>query len=322
MFDPDPGARQLVRVMSARRVSVVLLLAAGSLAGASAPGSIARADDERALTTLEDVHAACRDAEAYPARDLLTVEVQPGWSFGALDEDGFLAIRARRSFRAVGARVELFAAHMETLGIVATPERAATLETERERGARLRLGFFIGFDEPDRTACLLRSRHAVTTVRMDVAYVELVARDGTVLAREDSDRYRAWRDDRERQDVPGSGPRAALGEATTPSGAAPEAWQQALTTAAQGAVGRALAQCHRDGVARGAEETARVIVRLRVDGRTGRVTESTPAISNLGDSDEGTCVAAALRGVTLSPGPGEWGGRTIDLDVPVRLAAD
>ena len=53
----------------------------------------------------------------------------------------------------------------------------------RERGARLRLGFFIGFDEPDRTACLLRSRHAVTTVRMDVAYVELVARDGTILAK-------------------------------------------------------------------------------------------------------------------------------------------
>lgn len=306
--------------MSARPVSVALLVAVAALA--AAPRSIARADDERALATLEQVHAACRDAESYPARDLLAVEVQPGWSFGALDEDGFLAIRARRSFRAVGARVELFAAHMETLGLVATPARAAELEAARERGARLRIGFFLGYDEPDRTACLLRSRHAVTTVRMDVAYVELVARDGTVIAREDSDRYRAWRDDRERQDVPGSGPRAALGVATTPSGAAPDAWQQALTTAGQGAVGRALAQCHRDGVARGAEESARVIVRLRVDGRTGRVTDSTLAISNLGDTDEGTCVASALRDVTLSPGPAEWGTRTVELDVPVRLAAD
>lgn len=292
------------------------------LALLSLPASVARADDERVLAALEDVHAACRDAELHPARDLLVVEVQPGWTFGELDDEGFLAIQARRAFRASFGRVELFAAHMESIGLVATPERADQLEAARARGARLRIGFFLGYDEPDRTACLLRSRHAVTTVRMDVAYVELLEPDGATIAREDTDRYRAWRDDHDREAVPGSGPRAAIGQATTPSGAVPDAWQQGLATAAQGDVGRAIAQCHRDGVARGAEASAQVIVRLRVDGRTGRVTESALAISDLGDSDEGECVAGAMRSVALPPGPAEWGTRTVDVSVPVRLAAD
>lgn len=284
--------------------------------------AVARADRERELTDLDEVHEACRDAERNAPRELLVTELDAGWRFGTLTEEGFLAIEPQRNFRAQGGRVELFASRFEPIGIVATSERAEQLEAARREGARLRVGFFLGFDEPDRTACLLRSRHAVSMVRMDVAFVELLSADGTVLAREDTDRYRAWRDDAERDALPGEGPRAALGTPSVPSGTVPEPWERSLAAASTGAVGRALSACHRDGVARGAEETGRVIVRLRVDGRTGRVLESELAVSDLGDTAEAECMAGALRDVSLPPGPGEWAARTVDLQVPVRVATD
>ncbi|AKF05803.1 hypothetical protein [Sandaracinus amylolyticus] len=282
--------------------------------------ALAHADQERAVATLESLQDACRIAQARPARELLVVDVEPGWTFGTLSEDGFLAIESRRNFRALGGRVELYPARLEPLGLVATAERADELEAARQRGARLRIGFFLGFDEPERTSCVLRSRHAVSTVRMDVGYVELLAEDGAVLAREDTERYRAWRDDAERQAVPGEGPRAALGTPSTPSGAVPEPWQTGVVAAGTGEVARALAVCHRDGIARGAETTGRIVVRVRVDGRTGRVVESRPAISDVGDSAEAECVAGALRAITLPPVTSD--ARTFDLDVPVRVVAD
>lgn len=298
-------------------VALVALLAPMALAPTAA-----RADRERVLGDLDAVRDACRFAEARPAREVLVAELDPGWRFGTLTEDGFLAIEARRNFRALRGRAELFTAGLEPIGFVATPERADELEAARARGARLRVGFFLGFDQPDRTACVVRSRFGVSTIRMDVAFVELLAPDGTLIAREDTDRYRAWHDDAERNEVPGTGPRAAIDAPSTPSGAVPDAWRDGLTRATAGDVGRALSVCHRDGIARGAETTGRVVVRLRVDGRTGRVVESELALSDLGDTEEAECVAGALRGVALPPGPGEWATRTVELTVPVRLVAE
>lgn len=287
-----------------------------------APALPARADGERALADLEAVRQACATAEQRAQRELLVVEVEPGWSFGALTEEGFLPVEANRNFRMVGDRVELFASRLEPIGLVATEERAEQLEAARARGARLRVGFFLGFDEPDRTACLIRSRHATSTVRMDVAFLELLAEDGSLIAREDTNRYRAWQDDAERDAVPGEGPRAALGAPTVPSGTVPETWERGVAAASSGPIGRALSTCHRDGVARGAEASGRVIVRLRVDGRTGRVVESEVAVSNVGDTEDAECMATTLRQLTLPPGTGEMGTRVVDLQVPVRVAAD
>jgi hypothetical protein len=297
-------------------MSVVLFVAL-----ATGPAAV-RADAERELTSLEEVHHACREAERAPGREVFVVTVEPGWSFGTLDQNGFLAIEPRRNFRAFGGRVELFPARMETIGLVATPARLEELEAARTRGARLRIGFFLGFDEPDRRACVIRSRFAVTIVRMDVAFVELSAPDGSVIAREDTERYRAFLDDPERERVPGNGPRGVFGEASTPTGPPPEPWRRALATVGQGDVGRAVAACHREGIARGGERHGLVVVRLRVEGRTGRVLESTAAISDLGDARATACIASALRNLAFSPGSGEWAARIVDLEVPVRLVAD
>jgi hypothetical protein len=62
-----------------------------------------------------------------------------------------------------------------------------------------------------------------------------------------------------------------------------------------------------------------VVVRARLDGRTGRFTESEVAMSDLGDADEATCIATALRAVSLPPGTADW-ARVVDVTVPVRLA--
>lgn len=284
-------------------------------------GPAARADEVRTLATLQEVHEACRAQRARPASEIFVVELEPDWRFGTLDEEGFLAIEPRRNFRALEGRVELIPARLEAIGVVATPERADELEAARARGARLRVGFFLGLDEPDRTACVLRSRHGITTVRMDVAFVELVAPDGSVLARQDTERLRAWRDDEERAAIPGRGPRAAIGPATTPSGTPPVGWQRAVDEAASAEVGRAVADCHRQGVARGADAHGRVVVRLRVDARTGSVLASEPALSDVGDSDEAGCIAGAFRGLALPPAPAD-SARVVELSVPVRLAAD
>lgn len=300
-----------MRVRSALVVSALLL----------APAST-RADEERVLEDFDTVRSACSAAERNAPRELLVVDIEPGWSFGTLTEDGFLPIETRRNFRMSGERVELFASRLEPVGLIATPERAIELEAARTRGAQLRMGFFLGFDEPDRTACLIRSRHAVSTIRMDVAFVELVRDDGTVIAREDTERYRAWQDDAERATMPGEGPRAQLGAPNMPSGTLPDAWQRGFATASSGPIGQALSTCHRDGVARGAEGQGRVIIRVRVEGRTGRVVESELAVSNIGDTAEAECLATALRDLRLEPGPGDFASRTVDLEVPIRLAAD
>ncbi len=281
-----------------------------------------RADQERVLTDFDTVRTACDAALRIASRELLVANIEPGWTFGALTEDGFLPIETRRNFRMSGERVELFASRLEPVGLVATPERATELETARTRGAQLRIGFFLGFDDPFRTACLIRSRHATSTIRMDVAFVELVRGDGIVIAREDTERYRAWRDDAERAAVPGEGPRAQLGAPSTASGALPDAWQRGLATASTGPIGQALSNCHRDGVARGAEGQGRVVIRVRVEGRTGRVLDSQLAVSNIGDTAEAECMATALRELNLTPGPGDFASRTVDLEVPIRLAAD
>lgn len=284
------------------------LLAMGGLA------SEAKAQD-LALDDLPAVHAACRSADDEGLHDRLysilldaptTLTPRPG------DEEGevLYTITDARSLRSLGGSVQLVPSHLETIAFVANPERAQQLEVARARGARVRVGFFLGFDEPERRACLVRAVQAVTAVRIDVAFVELVDVDGSVLAREDHDRLRAWSDDPER--TASRQPEVTVGAATTPSGPAPDAWGRALRGAA---LTRQLLGCHTQGVARGASRDAMVQVRLRVDARAGRIDDAVIEVGNVGDEDENACILTALRHVEL----GASGTGNVDVRVPMQL---
>lgn len=296
----------------------VLVLACALAAGAA---SRAEASERgRALENVRQLHRACREAEQPGRRTLYSVVIPPrSYRLGPLDDEGFLPIDTRRNLRAFDGAAQLFPSSMESIGFIAGRARARELIDAVRQGAPLRIGFFLGFDNPDRSPCLLRPA-AVTTVRMDVAYVELLRRDGRVLAREDTERLRAWIDDRAIDAVPGRGPRGVLGAASrVGAGIAPEPWQRALAAANQGAVHDAIGACHAAGVTRGASAEGQVVVRLAVDGRSGAVRESEVELSSIGDDEEASCIAQAI-GRHLRLPPSTEGG-TIALSVPVRLAA-
>ena len=277
----------------------------------------ARADD-LPLPDLDAVHAACRASEGGDNAELYSVLIDAPWRFGSVDEE-FLPVDTGRNLRALSGSVQLLPSRMEEIGFLASDERAATLEAARTQGAALRVGFFLGFDDPERSSCLVRPRAAVTMVRMDVAFLELVGADGAVIAREDTERYRSWHDDAERTRVPGEGPRARVEPASIGGTPAPDVWQRAIATAAAGPLGIALGQCHRDGITRGASAEATIRVRLTVEGRTGRVTESGVEIANVGDTAEIECIETALEHVELPAAPGELASRTVELVVPISL---
>lgn len=300
-------------------------LVALALAAPFALATPALAQDEP-LVTLGAVQAACAGASEGENSRLFSIVLDAGWRFGSVEtelaDDGsvasaFFPIDTRRNFRALRGQVEAMPAHLESIGFVANEARATELEAARQSGAVLRVGFFLGFDDSRRSVCLVRGVHGVTMVRMDVAFVELVAPDGRVVAREDTDRFASWSDDRERDVVAGTGPRAEVGTGALVSGARlPEAWQRALSAAD---VAARLSSCHREGVARGASGVAMARLRVSVEARTGRVAAVSVELSNLGDEAEVTCLESSLDGVTLPAGPAELPGRT-DVSLPVRFA--
>jgi hypothetical protein len=219
----------------------------------------------------------------------------------------------------LGGAVEVFPARLEAIGVFANAAVAERLRASGPR-AELRVGFFLAFDDPDSRPCLVRPSVGVTTVRMDVAFVELVSGNGRVVARQDTDRLRAWLDDAELDGVPGSGPRGMPGAASRTDGAgiAPEAWQRALAASARGPVGAALGRCHADGLSRRAVPDGRVVVRLVVDARRGVVSSSEVELSSVGDDQEAECIARALSRVVL-PADASLGA-SVTISVPVRLA--
>lgn len=271
----------------------------------------------RALESIDAVHEACAEVREVETAHLYVVEVEPGWRFGPVRE-GVLTLDTGRNFNAFDGHVSLLVPRAEHVGFEVSEEEAARL---RRANARLRIGFFIGFDDSTRQPCLVRSRFAVTIVRADLAWVELVDGSGERLARADTDRLRAWNDDREALAIAGEGPRGAVDPATFSNGSAPpESWQTALgSAAAREAIGR----CHAEGVARGAAHEGRVVVRLNVETRTGRVRRADVALSSLGDTEEAECIARALgSGSSLPPGPNSWQAEVVDLSVPVRLVTE
>ncbi len=255
--------------------------------------SLALAEDIEALVEL---HQACREAARPGPRKLYSVRV-PTLRFERYDAaERELRLDTRRNLRVLGGAAEVFPSGLETIGFGATPQRADDL---RRQARELRLGFFLGFDG-GRQPCVIRSAVAVTTVRADLAFAELLDEGGRVLAREDTERLRAWQDDVERYGLPGEGPRAAVVGAVVDGAPAPPAWTQRLN---EEALRARLAQCWREAIARHDMRDARLIVRGVVDAR-GHISTETE-LSSLGDSEAEACVLQAFADLSL-PGPARF----------------
>jgi len=296
------------------RVALAIAISGAAIAAPSSAQTGAQHVD-----SLRSLQRACRQAEGEGRRELLVLSFPAGsWSFGRYDaREGFLPIDTRRNLRAFDGAAELFPSGMEEVGFIVGEERATELR-RRAEGLTLRVAFFLGFDDTTRTLCLVRPAVGVTTVRMDVAFLELTARRGRVVARQDTDRLRAWMDDAERDAIPGEGPRGAIGAATRSDGAgiAPESWQQVIAAENRGGTARALSRCHAEGLEHGASDGT-IVVRALVDPRTGRVSRSEVELSSVGNDTAAACVARAISHITFAPEPAL--GSSVMLSLPVRL---
>ncbi len=276
----------------------------------------ARAEDE--LGSIAAVHTACREARSQPRPQLHVIEVES--RLGAYrSERGLLFVDTRRNLRAFDGHVSLLISGLEPVAFEVDEAEAQRLRAATD--ARLRIGFFLGFDDRMRQPCVIRNAHAVTIVRADLAFAELLSAEGERLARTETERLRSWLDDRRANAIPGEGPRGRVGAATFDNAQQPpESWQRSLQAAA---IRAGIAQCHTEGVARGAAGNAEVVVRLNVETRTGRIRRSDVAISSLGDTAEGECIARAIgSAASLPAGPSNWQADVTDLSVPVRLTTE
>jgi hypothetical protein len=268
---------------------------------------LALAAPARAERPLESLHAlkeACAEARRPGRRALYVVELER-FRFGPTDEEGFLPVDTRRNLRAFGGAAALFPAELEPIGFRANEERQAALRQAREAGATLRVGFFLGFDGEGQP-CVIRPAVSVSTIRMDVAFLELVDSRGRVIARDDTDRLRAWRDDEERDRIEGEGPRVAVDEPW--GGASPDGTLSAIR-----ALSGRLAQCHAAHVERGGPERGRALVQLAID--DGQLAEPTLAFTTFSDERFGACLIRVLKRVQLPMSSGRF-------TVPLRFAAD
>lgn len=293
------------------------LLLCASIAALALPG-IARADEE--LSTLSAVHEACESSGEQTRPRLYVMQVEYRLGMHRADRE-LLFVDTRRNLRTLEGHVSLLISGLEPIAFEADEERARALREAAGSGARLRVGFFLGFDEPSRQPCVVRGAHAVTIVRADLAYAELVTSGGEQLARVETDRLRAWLDDQGDLAIPGEGPRGAVGAASFDNAQPPpEAWQRAL---AAGPVRARIGQCHAEGTARGASPEGQVVIRMNIETRTGRVRRADVAISSLGDAEEAECIARALgTSAQLPAAPSSWQAEVVDLSVPVRVTSD
>ncbi|MEM1417769.1 MAG: hypothetical protein AAGH15_22915 [Myxococcota bacterium] len=252
-----------------KRVALFLVLAAAAPAGAQ--------DGERVLTDVQALHAACREAEGAGRRQLYVVTVD-AYRLAEFDENlGGLPVDLRRNLPAFGGAAELFPKGLEPIVFRGGEERATALREAAAAGAALRLGFFLRFDGRGRP-CLVRAAVSVSTVRMDLAFLELIDGEGQVVAREDTERLRAWRDDMQRDGL-ADGPPASLRVLEGPGAAD-------LQTLA---VREALSACRPGG-----DEPGPLVLRFRLE--AGRVTDVAPALDATGDDQVAACVTRALDG--------------------------
>ncbi len=272
------------------RAALVPAFALGALASGVVTAVTGRAQDvERSLGDIAALHDACREAEG-PGRRALYALVVDAYGLSAYDEGlGGVPVDTRRNLPAFGGAAVLFPAGLEPMVFRGSEERGQVVHAAAESGARLRVGFFLRFDGRGRP-CLLRAAVSVSTVRVDLAYLELVDAEGRVLAREDTERLRAWRDDMTLDGL-AEGPPAALRVLEGPG----RADLQTL------AVREALAACRPEGPRPGP-----LVLRYRLD--RGQVAEVRSALDATGDARVAGCVTASLRG---RPVRGVGSGRAV-----------
>ena len=267
----------------------------------------ATARAETPLRSLAELKEACREAREPGRRSLYVVQLGQ-YRFGRATEDGFLPIDTRHNLRAFGGAAALFPSDLEPIGFRASEERQRALREARRAGAKLRVGFFLGFDGEGQP-CVLRASVSVSTVRMDVAFVELVDSRGRVIARDDTERLRAWRDDEALDRIEGEGPRVAVEDPWVRQGTVP-----AEAVAALRAVAPALGRCHARNIANGGERQGRVLVQVQVVG--GRIREASVAFTTFGEEALGECVVRVLQRVSLPA------TTTATFTIPLRFVAD
>lgn len=152
----------------------------------------------RLLTSLADVHDACEARSGEPA--LWAIDVDAPLAL-ALRDDA-IAVDASQPLMALGGQVKLVSPVAEDVALTARGTYRDDLVRALAAGGHLRVGFFLGFDDPGRTRCLVRPPQATTVVRAELAFAEVRDVGGRVLARDDYDRLRAWADDAARDEAP------------------------------------------------------------------------------------------------------------------------
>jgi hypothetical protein len=272
------------------------------------------------IDSLEIMHEACSGAGTASRPGLWVVQVDAGdYSLDAYDsEERFLEVDTRHNLRVLGGRARIFPAHLEPLGFPVGPSEAAALDHEVRRGAALRVGFFLGFDDPRRRACLVAPAGGVTQVRFEMAFIELRDSEGELVSRTEGDRLHAWSDDTG-DVVPGQGPRGAIQAPQPIEGTLPAGLGSNLQRANAGRLGRDLARCQEQAAERGAEGSAQVLLRVTFDPRTGRVAEATVELSTLRDAAGAECVASAVRARVRTPTRSSAEALVVRLPVLLRI---
>ena len=270
----------------ARRISFVVAV---SLVVTMAPTSFGVAqglEHGQRIGSHRDLRRACEEARI-PGRRLLYEVTAPRFRFGAYDEDtGHLPIDFGRNLRVLGGVAELHPAGLREVGFLATPDLAREL-TDARAQVQLRLGFFLGFDGNGQS-CIVRSAYGTSLLRADVAYLELVDAEGRVIARQDTELLRSWRDDAASQVA------VVVGEPRLERGRT----ELSSLRAAVEARAPAMLGCLDDAHRRGAPATAEMV--LRFDSMDDGRTQASVALSSIGESEGTECVRAAVAGVSLA----------------------
>lgn len=263
-------------------------------------------DDEAPGLRLSERHhliSACEVAEQPGPRRLYRVDVPPGAFVLEDGEDGQLVLPVRRALRVVRGQVEIFPSHMTPWHLSTDPGTARRVRRAASTGGHLRVGFFLGFDEHRKQVCVIRPQSGVTTVRADLAYIDVVSANGALVMRESTERLRAWLDDRPSATEGGTtGPSVRLMYATVAGQGkdteASAAWLGVLRTQ----VVLPAQSCLRSAQDARLPRELTVIVQWPVE-RTGRPGAPTVQLSDLGEGRLDACVRDAIASATFTAEP-------------------
>lgn len=282
------------------RGALALALALATPAGAQEIPGLERGVE---LRSHRDIVRVCDEARV-AGRRLLYEVVAGRFRFGRYDEEtGLLPVDFSRNLRVLRGMAELHPAGLVEVGFRATPESARELMQSRAV-ARLRIGFFLGFDGRGQS-CIVRNAHASSLLRADVAYLELVDGEDRVIARQDTEILRAWRDDASSQNaLVVEAPRLERGQVDL----------GALRAAVRGQ-SEVLVACIEAAHERGAPPTADFVLRFETD-ESAR-TRVSVALSSLGESEGTECIRAAVAGLSLSTASG---GALVPIQLTVQRA--